>query len=318
MAAVVSPLTHAQFDGGAIQFRQAFALLPGAILLRLQERMSVRDAGALLYVGDLGGSGSDTMRTRYYDSIGWAAAFSSTTETGAPARSDIAAEIEDVTIGRYYLGYSQTYMDVVLGSKGEITLWDLAGMMVEAWEATWMTLVATTVMSAAADYGTPGANMTFDNYLDMIGYYRTLDGFEGSLFGLLHGKQIGDLADSMRAEPSYQFPTAQPEIAKLRGSGFNFELLGASVYKSGRVISNGGNRHGAFFGRGAMGWAIAGTQKLAAMIEDGDKAILVPQLGLAVERSSSGNGALGYVDGNVFLGMDIQDDSQLRGMVTGA
>ena len=223
-----------------------------------------------------------------------------------------------MTIGRYYLGYSQTYLDIILGTAEEITLIQLADLMADAWEATWMGLLATTVQSAAADYGSSGVDMSFDDYLDAIAYFRTLDGFMGPLFGLLHGQQLVDLGNSMRAEPSYQYPAQSDEYKRIHGPGAQFELLGASIYQSNRIASSGGNRHGAFFGAGAMAWAIAGTQKLMEHIEDPDKAQVIPELGLAVERSSSGNGGLGYVDGNVFVGMDINDDSQLRGMVTDA
>lgn len=317
MATVTSPLTHAQFDGGAVQFRQAFALLPGAILLRMVERMSMRSTDALLYLGDLAGAGSDTIRTRYYDSIGWGASFSSVAETATPARSSIAAEIEDVAIGRWYLGYSQTYMDMILRASGELSLWELAGIMADAWEATWQALLCTTQMSAAADYGSSGVDMSLDDHLDAIGYFRTLDGFMGPIFAQLHGQQLVDLAASVRAEPSFQFPEIQANMQAVRGAGFQFDFVGASVYQSNRVNSSGGNRHGAYFGRGAMAWAIAGTQELAKHLNM-DLAVVVPQLGLAVERSASGNGAVGSLDANAFLGMDINDDDQLRGMVTDA
>ena len=318
MPAVTSPITHAQMDGGAVQFRQAFVLFRQTVLLRLQERMSVRGDGALVYLGDLAGSGSDTIRTRYYNGIGYGAAFASVAETATPGRSSITAEVEDVTVGRFYLGYSQTYMDMILKGAGEKSLIELSDLMADAWEATWMALLATTISAAAVDYGASGVNMTFDDYLDVIAYFRTLDGFEGPLRSLLHGQQFVDFGDSIRAEPAFQQPEPSEEMQRLNGPGFQFELLGCRNFQSNRITSSGGNRHGGFFGPGAMAWAIAGTQEMAKHIEDPDKAQVIPELGMVVERSSSGNGALGSLDANAFLGMDINDDSQLRGMVTDA
>lgn len=318
MATVTSPLTHAQFDGGAIQFRQAFGLLRQAILMRLQERASLRQAGALLPLGDLAGSGSDTVRTRYYNGIGWGATMSSVSETATPSRASITAEVEDVQVGRFHIGFSQTYQDVILRSPGELDLMAIADELLNTWEATWMALVASTITAAAADYGTSGADMTFDDFLDVIGYYRTLDGFDGPLFGMLHGQQLHDLSNSMRAEPGFQMPEVLTNAFQVRGAGFQFDMMGASIYQSNRVTSSGGNRHGAFFGNGAMAWAVAGTGALAPHVEDGSRTQLVPELGLIVERDNSANGAALTLDANAWLGMDINDDSQLRGMVTDA
>ncbi len=320
MASVSSPITHAQLDGGAIQARYAFIL--GAIRRRLREMVSLRTLGAVRYAGNVGGTGSDTIRETFYDGIGWGASMASTAETGTTSLSSVTVEIEDIAVGRYSLGFSESYQSRILGRPGEINVELLAQLIPNSWEATWMDLVATTLAAAAADFGTSGVDMSFDDYLDAIFYYRTLDGFMFSvdgrpnLFAMLHGQQLVDLATSVKAEPNYQFP--EPTDAQLagRGPGYQMSWLGAELYQSNRVTSSGGNRHGGFFGGGSIGWINAGLDQL--QVENPQTAIIVPELGLVTEFRGVPADAKLQMYSNTWIGMAIQDDSQVRGMVTDA
>lgn len=319
MAAVTSPITHAQQDGGAIQSRYAFLL--GAIRSRLAEMVSLRTLGAIPFAEDLAGSGSDTLREIFYDSIGWAATMASLGETASITLSDIAVEIEDTAIGRFGIGYSESYMSQILGRDGELNIELLARLIPNAWEANWMNLLATTLAGAAADYGTSGVAMSFDDYLDAIFYFRTLDGFEfrgmdgtPNLFSLLHGKQFTDLANSVRAEPNYQMP--EPTDAQLagKGPGFQFDWLGARNYQSNRISAGGGNRNGAFFAAGAIGYVIGGTRRVR--VKNPATAILLPEIGLVTEFDGTPGAATSSMYSNAWLGQSIRDDDQVRGMVT--
>jgi hypothetical protein len=320
MASVSSPITHAQLDGGAIQARYAFIL--GAIRRRLREMVTLRSMGAVRYAGDVGGTGSDTLRETFYDGIGWDASMASTAETGTTSLSSVTVEVEDIAVGRYSLGFSESYQSRILGRPGEINVDLLAQLIPNSWEATWMDLLATTLAAAAADYGTSGADMTFDDYLDAVFYYRTLDGFmpvvngKPNLFAMLHGQQLVDLANSVKAEPNYQFPEATDAQLAARGPGYQWDWLGACVHQSNRITSSGGNRHGGFFGGGAIGWINASLSQLR--VENPQTALIVPELGLVTEFRGVPADAKMQMYSNTWIGMAIQDDSQVRGMVTDA
>jgi len=283
----------------------------------LVERWSMREAGALLSMGDMGGQESDTTRILKFKGLGYGATTASRTEVQAGSRSALTTDYADITTGRRYWGMGQSYLDMVLGSRArKADLFGAAEQLADVFEGMFMDMLASTVAGAAADLGTSTQKLSFDDMIDMVTYFELLDGFEGMLFGLLHGGQTRDLGDSLRAEPAYQVPEVTSEALRLHGPGYWGNLLGINLFKSNKITGSGSAYQGGVWHPSAMGWQVAGTQNILDAVTNPAQSLVVPELGMVAEMASVGNTAQSGLDVNFFVGMGITYTELLRGLVT--
>ena len=93
-----------------------------------------------------------------------------------------------------------------------------------------------------------------------------LENNPSQLFAVLHPRQIADLQASIRNETgnAIAFNPAQHDLVKAVGQGVVGDFLGVQIHKSAYVSESGGNKRGAVFSAGALGYALGTPLPLAA------------------------------------------------------
>lgn len=283
---LTAPLRHTP-TGGAVDLetaghRQAQALLQREVDLYLADRMSLRRFMA--YAGDISGSASDTFRQLYAD-IGWGLLMSSIAEGATLTPSTVGVDYTDIQVGEYAVEIDETFLAQVTGRAGvDLDLEMIARMASDTYEATFTSAACTLMATASSSVGSPGVDMSMDDFYDAIYFHLLQDGQDGALLAVLHGRQIADLAESKRGEPA-EWTKMQNE-GLWTGSQLQGVLAGVPVVKCNRVIASGGDRYGAMFTSRAMRYATAqaGLSRIRGLTS---RALIIADPGIVIDQGTA-------------------------------
>ena len=288
----------------------SFAFLGNAVLQELAEQADLLSGPLFSFVGDVAGSGSDTVRLRRYGGIGAALGMTAMgSETAAIVPSGFTANTNDLTIARYGLGFSESFQRAGIAGDG-ITLEFLAGTILQSYQRPTLTLAHAHGATFATNKADATATLDVDDWLNLAAGFTETEGYDPAVHGLpqvmLHNVQLTQLKASLRSETALQFPEpfdtyqgVQPQ------AGFAFELAGMNAYTSTHVDSSGGDYAGYAVLPGGLIWAIMSTGTIP--VTPGTEVVRVPELGLIVTRSTTGGQALNAVEGNAFIGVGSRD-----------
>jgi len=316
---LTAPLRHTP-AGGTVDLetaghRQAQALLEKEVALYLAEKASLRRM--CMYVGDVSGSTSDTFR-ELYAQIGFGLSASSLAEGGTITPSTVVVDYTDIQVGQRGLLVNETWLAQLTGRQGkDLDLEMIARMAGDTYEATFSDDVAALIATAATDVGTPGVDMSMDDFYDAIYFHTLQDGQDNSLAAVLHGRQIADLIESKRGEPAEW--VKDQNIQAWTGMESQGILAGVPVYKNNRITSAGGDRHGGMFSPRAMRYANA-QAALSSIKGLSSRALIIPNPGIVIDFG----GVFGVATTGVSLyfvyGLAIGDQGQkeIVGIVTDA
>jgi hypothetical protein len=293
---------------GEVGFTYVFA--GQQIFEEITEQLDVLASGLVMGVGDLQGTGSDTVRITRYGALGWAEAMVAMAgETDQISPTGYTLGHDSVTTGRYGLAKEQTYTDQILGRAETIGLDDMISMVPMSFLTTLRQGAATIGATFASGAGTSGLAWTYDDELDLIALFHETEGFvqavqrNGAPKSLRHPEQYSDLRQSIRNEPGLQ-GSAELQM-KLIGlsneSGGGFSFLGIENHASHDVITSGGDHIGCAYVPGAIAWAVAST--LPIQVENPQATVWVPEFGIVIERKSTGDIATARFAANAFFGM---------------
>jgi len=301
MTTISSPVTQAQTVG---DWGYSAAFLQPILLQELAERTNVLDAGLIVTLDGVSGSGSNTVRRRQVGGLGYATRMDSmATETSPGTASGFTSTYSDVTIGRYHLAYEESAQRAIVAAD-PVTLDFIAGQMVNSWVATLRYLMCTSATGISTAKGTSGQALDTDDWFGLIAAFNETAGFEGQAVAMLHPEQVTDLQTSLRSYTGFQFPEqvqAQQAWGSALGMGMGGQLLGINVYKSVDVQASGGNHVGFAFAPGAFGWAPGDTARVNVPL--GADPVAIGQYGLLLTKSFNGSTSVNRVDGNAFLGV---------------
>ena len=111
MATLNAPIRHADSES---VLGQDFDYLGLAVLQQLTERFDVLTGPMATFLGDLAGSGSDTLRIRNATGYGYAGSFTAmATETQSITASSITANYDAFTVSRNGIAYESTFQRCV-------------------------------------------------------------------------------------------------------------------------------------------------------------------------------------------------------------
>jgi hypothetical protein len=230
----------------------------------LFDAASLRTSGALVFAGDIAGMGSDTISLRYasldgYDPMADVADGSEITS------SNLTYADEQISVGRIGLRYDLTDLAALTKLGNDVDVFRLAESMAGAFESKFMTMVCATFPSFNTSVGSSGVDMSVDDMMDAI-FALELENNPSQLFAVLHPRQIADLQASIRNETgnAIAFNPAQHDLVKAVGQGVVGDFLGVQIHKSAYVSESGGNKRGAVFSAGALGYALGTPLPLAA------------------------------------------------------
>jgi len=303
MTTITPPATHAQL---VTDLGFAYVFAEEAIRREIAERLDLLQLGVIPLVGDLAGSGSDTVRVTRIGAVGWAEAMATMgSETAAITATGFTTGFDVVTIARHGLSKEESYTAQILGREGMAMLEALKGLIPESWLKTFRQKVATAMAGFTGTVGNTGLAWTFDDELDLVAFFHETEGFEGEAVTIRHPEQYTDLRASIRNEPNFQFPEISQALQGLRPGGGAVDFLGFRNFASFDVTASGGDHQGGAFAPGAIGWAVASTAPV--QVEDPDQAMVIPSIGLVCERKSTGNTATAQWDANAYFGVASAD-----------
>lgn len=300
-----SPPTQFSSIQGDLGFTYVF--VEEMIRQELVEKVNVLQLGLVQLYGDASGTGSDTLRITRYGGVGFAEAFATmATETEAIVPTGFTSGYDEMSIARHGLAKEETYQSRILTREMGVILSALAGKIPNSWLKTLRQKVTTAIASISASSGSAATAWTVDDELDMITAFTETEGFEGGLVSLRHPEQFSDLRDSLRNEPALATPEVFAALQSISPAGGGFNFLGIQNNASFDITQSGGGHVGAAWVPGAVGWIVASTTPLS---DDTENAVIVPEFGIVIERSSTPNQATARFDANSWFGVGLLDPS---------
>jgi hypothetical protein len=292
---------------------QLAAILHQELLLLAADRAALGAHPSILELGDITGSGSAVMKVGLagldgYDVMAAVAEGSSSSNTGLTDAS------VSITVARQALQRQISDLAAIV-NRSKLDPERLVADMAGAGRMRLMAMIAALSSSFTRTVGSTGVDMSVDDFFDGdILLSLTNVPAEGRL-AVLHGRQIGDLRQSLRAESGALslLPTSG-DMLKAKGPGLVGMFLGYDIFQSSKCpdANSGADHAGMMIGAGAIGVA-RGTR--APMIGDAGQAVPAgTPIWIGFERDEAG--ALTKVVGNMYAGVGILQDDLGVGVVT--
>jgi len=292
------------------------AMIEAEVRAQLADMATIRNTDALLFAGDLAGSGSDAVTLRFAG-YGAKTPMAAANEDADVSASALSTATSSITIARNALRYDITDLAVLTGLGRDIDPFLLANSMAMSAEARIMEIICNTFSSATTSVGTSGVDMSVDDFCDAI-FELELNDNMGNFYSVLAPRQFADLQNSLRSETNnaLAFSPAVEEAIAIKGQGFQGTLMGVQIFRSAYVqnSSPAGNKIGAMMSAGAVGYAIGTPRPLAgagAEIRPAGTPVVV-----AFERDESK--ALTEIVGHLYCGAAITEDEKIVKIVTDA
>lgn len=295
---------------------QDFQYAQGIIDEIVADKFSIRTTPALMAVGDVAQRGTDTLRKRRAG-LGYSLSFASKTEQESTSASTFDTEVIDVAVGRYAMALELTYTAEMVGDIALTDAMFLANTTVDSFEGTFMDVLADTIMGFTTDKGTSGAAATIDDVFDVKFYFleNSTGLIEGDIYFMLHGHQLAQIENSLRAEAgAFQYRQDVQGFLDMQRQGFKGQLLGMNFFASNRVNSSGGNRHGAAWVPGALGYAFGTPTAVMGSYQS----VKPANLPIIIEFVEAPATATRTIVANAWFGQGITYDLKGVGFVTTA
>jgi hypothetical protein len=307
MATIISPATHAQTES---TLGQSYVFAAEGIREEITESTDILSAGLVQGVGDLAGSGSDTLYNVRFGAVGFAERMTAmSTETQAIPASGWTAGNDSISIGRYGLAKEESLQYAILSRPGMVDMSLLSQKVAESWLSTLRYLVAVAGSTFSSGSGTTGVVWTVDDELDLIQQFHETEGFDPRVHGApmtqRYPTQFTQLRDSLRNEPGMQqmSETLNRVLSMQSTVGGAFDMFGFRNYASWDVPSSGGDKVGCAYVAGALAYCIASTASLQGRPDMPPGTVYVPEYGLLIIPRMNGNIATGAFDANAWMGV---------------
>lgn len=279
------------------------------------DSFSLRSLGLVPNVGDLAGSGTDTVQSRYLAGLDWAMEWDTGLgETDPLTGKSWSVDSSQISLGRWGLRLQQTAMREILQADG-VDLARRALSIVRSYDATWMSaLCAAAAGATGSAAGDPTRPLSPEDLMDVVDYYDTLETAEGMY---AHVMLSPEAWRSVRAGLR-SMPHLRNEFA-LEKYGFTFQpsgLVGGKgnvlFWKSSRVVESAGVDQSFAFVPGAFFETSANPERAAAAAQD--KVVIQPAgTPILLTAHSGDDGALSsIVDGFALVGLGLGADEAER------
>lgn len=294
-------IDFAALDGNA----RLAATLYQSIVLKLADTGSIRNAPAFLNVGNVNGSGSDSIQVPVVG-LGGTDIMAAVADGSAVSNTSITSAAATVAVARQALRYDLTDLARVTNSvAGGVDIDGLANAMVYAFEGRFNQMACALSSGFSTQVGSTGVDLTTDTFYSAI-FALQLQSVMGEYHCILHPQQYNDLMSSLRAEtgPAQYIPANQEQTNAL-GASFKGKLFGVNVHVSSYVPSVGGaDYRGMMLGNAAIAYAL-GTP---APMQAAGGVIIPAGSPIAVELERDAASGLVKVVGSTFLGVaELQD-----------
>ena len=281
-------------------------------LLLLQDRKALPMHPALLYAGDLKGSGSDTKKIPHigmlgYDDLSDLADGASVTPT---AHTDASTTI---TVTRRSKAYSASDLARFTDAHGIIDPQMFAADAAQSAQTKLVQIIAALMGGFSNTVGSTGVNLSVANAMD-AGTQLLISNVAGPYLGIIHGRQFGDLRSALAtATGSIEHTAAGQSTVEVPVPMGAVRLLGIDWFVSNHIptANSGADRAGGVFGRGAIAWADMGVDADSMdQISIGGKVLF--------ERDRDGKAGLTDYVTHVYLGASEGIDAAGVSVITDA
>tara|TARA_R100001443_G_scaffold27697_1_gene40904 strand:+ start:2235 stop:3161 length:927 start_codon:yes stop_codon:yes gene_type:complete len=291
------------------------AIIEREIHALLTDQASMRTSGAINFMGDVAGMGSDTMRVRYAGLDGFDSFAATAAENTDVAETTLTDASADIAVVRAALRYDIGDLANLTGVPGaDVDPFRLASSMVGSFEQYFNGLVASAITTVTANEGASGTNLSVDNWFSAMAALETAS-VPGPYWAMLFPQQLSDLKQSLRSEQNalQELGDVQAQM-KIFGQGFAGNLLGVNVYVSSDVATanTGADSAGCMWGQGAFGYAI-GTPRPLAGAGGEVRAAGTP---VVVEFQRDASAALTEVVGHAYCGVSLIEDDRAVQLIT--
>ena len=289
---------------------RASEILNGLLFETLVDRTDLRTT--LIRLGDVGGSGSDTLKTATvsFDDP-FAAAHSN--ETTAAANTALGIGSVSLSVAQQILVYQLSDKFMITGGPGNLNMAQIAANMADAYVLRVTDLVCSTAEGFSTDVTAIGA-MDVDNFVAAMAQLEQ-SSVPGPYSAVLHHKQWTGLQSSLRSETgAVAFAPATYEQIAIKGPGYVGTVMGVDVYSSSSVTDDGTHFNGSMYGLGAMAYVEASPRQAMP----GSMAALVTPAGspVYVEFDRQGDPGLTQVIGHSFCQVGILEDARGVGVLS--
>lgn len=310
MTTMTTPITYAK--AATADLRMA-AVIQAQVLMQMADTSSLRNE--ITFVGDVNGSGSDSIRVRYadYGAKTPMAAAADGTDTGA---SSMDGSVATVTIGRSFLRYDLTDLLVMTSLGRDLDPFVIAEGLAASATARINQIICTTFTNATNSVGTSGVDMSVDDFMNALYQLELTDNPDPSQWlAVLHNRQLADLQASLRAENNnfLAFSPATEVVSSAKAPGLVGSLLGVRIFKSSFVQPDAGNLNyeGMMFSPRGVGYGIGSVPPITGGSEMRPAGAPVT---VAFQRDESAG--ITEVCAHLYCGASILEDSRCVKIVT--
>lgn len=287
-------------------------ILAAELMFSRADRNALINHPALRYVGDLTATGSATVKQSDLTFMG-ADLLAAVLDGATVAETVITDASYNVTISRRAKRYIPSDLARVTDSYGHLDPTMFAQDATLSAGLTLTSLVAGLMGGFSNVFGTSGSNLTIQDFEDAVTNLE-INNVEGPYMAILHGRQWGDLRDSIRtATGTVAFDPASPEMIRMRGTGFKGSIYGVDLFVSNYVntVNAGADRAGGIFGNGAVLWADASIPQNPSITGINAGKVL-----MEMERNAAA-ATTDFVT-SYFLGVSEGDDSRGSALISDA
>lgn len=265
-------------------------------------------------LGDLGGSGSDTLVT---PTVAWddAMAAANTDETTAAGNTALGNGAITVSVAQQIISYETSDKFQITGGPGNLDLELIATKIAMAYVLRFTDMIAALFPSITAIVTDTGVDMTTDHF------YSALFALEqavvpGPFDCVLYTTQYTDLQSSIRGEggPAQYTTSAQNQLFA-KSPGFKSEFMGVRIWASDSVgtVNGGADSSGCMFGMGAFVYAEASPSRAMP----GALSVPVPTGSpIYAEFDRTADPGLSAVVGHGFVGVSVGENARGVEIVT--
>jgi hypothetical protein len=297
------------------------ATLNRDIKIQLADFTDLVGAGIITNRGDAAGSGSSTHKLPIVD---YSDAMTAPTEGADVAATAVSSSNVTIAVARQALRHDVS--DLFGGTGGPLGYRQLAQKMAVAASLRRTDMVATLFGSLSNSVGTPGVDMSIDDFYDaIIGLEQNSVGmmdFGGFTFAsVLAPIQWTDcFRTSLRGETGALVERGDVQAAlSAKGPGFKGVFAEVGIWTSDSCATNGGNREGAMFGAGCFGYR---EMSVGALVGQGIPGFNIeavdPTSPIWVEWERNALGGETFCVGNYYFGVSEEEDGLGRLISTDA
>lgn len=296
---------------GSARDMRAAEIFNSLIHENLVDRTDLRQT--MVRLGDLGGSGSDTLTTPKV-SFDDPMAAANTDEVTAAGNTALGVGQTSIAVAHQILAYGLSDKFMITGGPGNLGIAQLAAKMADAYILRVTDLVCTAAESFSSD-------VTASTTMDVAAFFDSIAQLEqssvpGPYSCVLHHNQWVELQSSLRAETSntIAFNPATPEQIAIKGPGYVGTLYGCDTYSVDSVTSGGGHYNGFMMGLGALAYVEASPRQAMP----GSMAALVTPAGSPVyaEFDRDADPGISRIVGHAFCGVSILEDARGVGILS--